>query len=102
MPESAHTFYRTSVAIFQSPEGEPGGQTVPDPYFGGEGPERTTCNGCGGCMMGCRHGAKNTLDLNYLYLAEKRGAQVFPETRVVDVRPLDGSPTAAPATKSPP
>ena len=82
------TFYRTSVAIFQSPEGVPAGTTVPDPYFGGEGPDRTTCQGCGGCMMGCRHGAKNTLDLNYLYLAEKRGAQVFAETRVVDVRPL--------------
>jgi len=67
---------------------------VPDPFFGGEGPERTTCTGCGGCMMGCREGAKNTLDLNYLYLAETRGAQVFAETRVVDVRPLgatDGS-----------
>ena len=46
--------------------------------------------GCGGCMMGCRHGAKNTLDQNYLYLAEKHGAQVFAETRVVDVKPLDG------------
>ena len=84
------TFYRTSVAIFQAPEGVLGGVTVPDPYFGGDGPERTTCKGCGGCMMGCRHGAKNTLDMNYLYLAEKRGAQVFPETRVVDVQPLDG------------
>jgi cholesterol oxidase len=84
------TFYRTSVAIFQAPEGVAGGVTVPDPYFGGEGPERTTCEGCGGCMMGCRHGAKNTLDTNYLYLAEKRGAKVFPETRVVDVQPLDG------------
>jgi cholesterol oxidase len=84
------TFYRTQVAIFQSPEGQPGGQTVPDPFFGGEGPERTTCNACGGCMMGCRHGAKNTLDQNYLYLAEKRGAVVYPETKVVDVRPLNG------------
>ncbi|HUI85137.1 MAG TPA: GMC family oxidoreductase [Candidatus Binatia bacterium] len=84
------TFYRTHVAIFQAPEGEPGGTTVPDPFFGGEGPERTTCMGCGGCMIGCLHGAKNTLDMNYLYLAEKRGAQVLAETRVVDVRPLDG------------
>jgi cholesterol oxidase len=84
------TFYRTHVAIFQAPEGVPGGTTVPDPFFGGEGPDRTTCMGCGGCMMGCRHGAKNTLDMNYLYLAEKRGAQVFAETKVVDVRPLDG------------
>lgn len=88
------TFYRTSVAIFEPPNGEAGGKTYPDPYFGGEGPPRTTCTACGGCMMGCRHGAKNTLDLNYLYFAEKRGAKVFAETRVVDVRPLgarDGS-----------
>jgi len=84
------TFYRTNVAVFQAAEGQPGGQTFPDPYFGGEGPERTTCNACGGCMMGCRHGAKNTLDKNYLYFAEKHGARVFPETQVVDVRPLRG------------
>lgn len=84
------TYYRTRVAIFQSPQGEIGGQTYPDPFFGGEGPERTTCTACGGCMMGCRHGAKNTLDQNYLYLAEKRGAQVFAETKVVDVKPLEG------------
>jgi cholesterol oxidase len=85
------TFYRTSVAVLQSPEGQPGGTTVPDPFFGGEGPERTTCTGCGGCMMGCRYGAKNTLDMNYLYLAEKHGARVFPETKVVDVKPLGGT-----------
>jgi len=85
-----NTFYRTQVGIFQSPNGEPGGQTFPDPYFGGEGPARTTCNACGGCMMGCRHGAKNTLDKNYLYLAEKHSAVVYPETKVVDVRPLNG------------
>lgn len=87
----AGTFYHTRVAIFQPKDGEPGGQTFPDPYFGGEGPERTTCTACGGCIMGCRHGAKNTLDLTYLYLAEKRGAQVFPETKVIDVKPLAGA-----------
>jgi cholesterol oxidase len=85
-----NTFYRTHVAIFEPPEGQPGGTTFPDPFFGGEGPARTTCTACGGCMMGCRHGAKNTLDMNYLYLAEKHGATVFAETKVVDVRPLDG------------
>jgi cholesterol oxidase len=85
-----NTFYRTSVAIFQPPEGDPGGLTLPDPYFGGEGPARTTCIACGGCMMGCRYGAKNTLDLNYLWLAEKRGTRIFPETKVVDVKPLNG------------
>ncbi len=83
------TYYRTRVGIFQGLEGNPGGVTHPDPYFGGEGPERATCIGCGGCMMGCRYNAKNTLDKNYLYLAEKHGAQVFAETRVIDVVPLD-------------
>lgn len=85
------TFYRTRVAIFQPADGDPGGQTFPDPYFGGEGPERTTCTACGGCIMGCRHGAKNTLDLTYLYLAERRGAKVFAETKVIDVKPLAGA-----------
>lgn len=89
------TFYRTQVGVFQEAEGKAGGNTYPDPYFGGEGPERSTCTGCGGCMLGCREGAKNTLDLNYLYLAEKQGAKLFPETKVVDVKPIgskaDGS-----------
>ena len=89
------TFYPTQVAVFQGPEGAPPGTAYPDPYFGGAGPARASCIGCGGCMMGCRYRAKNTLDQNYLYLAEKAGAQVFAETKVVDVRPLgsasDGS-----------
>lgn len=86
------SFYRTQVAVFQPPEGEPGGKTYPDPYFGGEGPDRATCVGCGGCMVGCRYNAKNSLDKNYLYFAEKRGARVFEKTRVTDVKPLDGNP----------
>jgi cholesterol oxidase len=84
------TFYRTRIAVLQGPEGDAGGRRCPDPYFGGDGPERSTCTGCGGCMMGCRYNAKNTLDKNYLYLAEKHGARVFAETRVVDVTPLHG------------
>jgi cholesterol oxidase len=87
---AGHTFYCTKVGIFQSADGVPGNQTFPDPFFGGEGPSRTTCIACGGCMMGCRYGAKNSLDLGYLYLAEKHGARLFPETRVVDVKPLNG------------
>jgi len=80
------TFHRATVGVYF---GE-AGKTVPDPFFGGEGPERTGCILCGGCMVGCRHGAKNTLDQNYLYLAEKRGTRIEPESRVVDVRPLEG------------
>ena len=69
--------------------GEPG-REVPDPYFGGKGPPRTGCIECGACMTGCRHGAKNTLDHNYLYLAEQRGVEVRPETEVIAVRPRSG------------
>jgi cholesterol oxidase len=88
---SGHTFYCTKVGIFEPAEGEPGNRSFPDPFFGGEGPTRTTCIACGGCMMGCRYGAKNTLDLGYLYLAEKHGARIFPEARVVNVKPLYGT-----------
>jgi cholesterol oxidase len=86
----APTFYPTRVGIFQPAERE-AGRIFPDPFFDGEGPDRNACVACGGCIMGCRYGAKNTLDLSYLYLAEKHGAQVFPETRVVDVKPWAGS-----------
>jgi cholesterol oxidase len=75
------TFHATDVGVYF---GEPG-VTVPDPYFGGDGPERTGCVLCGGCMVGCRFGAKNTLDQNYLYFAEKWGAQVIPETEVTRI-----------------
>ncbi|NEB32538.1 GMC family oxidoreductase [Streptomyces sp. SID14446] len=61
------------------------GQEVADPYFGGAGPARKACTECGECMTGCRHGAKNTLNENYLYLAEKAGAVVHPMTTVVSV-----------------
>ena len=58
-----------------------------DPFFGGAGPERTTCIGCGECMSGCRHNAKNTLVKNYLYLAEQNGARILPLTTVTRVAP---------------
>lgn len=77
------TYHPTEVGIYFGESGK----TVSDPFFGGEGPERTGCIFCGGCMIGCRHGAKNTLDLNYLYLAEKHGVQIFPETTAKIVRP---------------
>ncbi len=68
------------------------GTEVEDPYFGGKGPSRTSCINCGECMTGCRHGAKNTLVKNYLYLAEAAGAQVIADTTVTDIQEVnDGS-----------
>jgi cholesterol oxidase len=59
-----------------------------DPFFGGKGPARTGCHLCGECLTGCPHGAKNTLDRNYLYLAQKSGAEVLPKRKVVNIIPL--------------
>ncbi len=81
-----HTFYPTDIGVYFGAKGE----KAPDPFFGGEGPERTGCELCGGCVVGCRYDGKNTLDKNYLHLAEKRGVRIIPETRVVDVTPLNG------------
>jgi cholesterol oxidase len=83
------TFHRTPVGVFFGRDGrkEPG-RTVADPYFGGVGPARTGCIECGSCMTGCRFGAKNTLNQNYLGLAERAGAAVWPLTTVTGVRPL--------------
>ena len=77
------TFTMTPVGVFF---GELAGVTVPDPFFGGAGPERTGCIECGECMTGCRHGAKNTLPKNYLGLAESAGAEVHPLTTVTGIR----------------
>lgn len=82
-----HTFRATDVGAYFGEEGV----TVPDPFFGGAGPERAGCIHCGGCMVGCRHNAKNTLPKNYLYFAEKNGAEVIAESEVTDVKPLESS-----------
>lgn len=80
------TFHKNDVGIyFGTPDVK-----VPDPYFDGKGPERTGCTFCGSCMVGCPTGAKNTLDKNYLFLAEKNGVDIIPETEVTGVRPKDG------------
>ncbi len=83
----AEKFRPTEVGVYF---GEPE-KTVPDPYFEGEGPERSGCNFCGGCMIGCRYNAKNSLDKNYLYFALRKGATIQAESEVYDVAPLDGA-----------
>ena len=85
----AESFHPVDVGVYF---GEPGkeGRYVPDPFFGGQGPERAGCVQCGGCMVGCRYGAKNTLMQNYLYFAEKLGVQIRAETAVTELRPLPG------------
>jgi len=86
----ADTYRKTPIGVYLDNPGD----TVADPFFEGEGPERTGCMQCGRCMVGCPHGAKNTLVKNYLWLAEHRGVEVQAERTVTDIRPLgtaDGS-----------
>lgn len=89
MGKEAH-FSATEVGVFF---GKPN-KTVHDPYFGGKGPDRTGCNFCGACMTGCPNNSKNSLDKNYLFLAQKQCAEILAEREVIDVKPLgaeDGS-----------
>lgn len=85
----ADSFHMAPVGVFfgdgEDAEGQAAvraGEEVADPYFGGAGPARKACTECGECMTGCRHGAKNTLNENYLHLAERAGAVIHPMTTV--------------------
>jgi cholesterol oxidase len=84
------TYKKTRVGVYFGDQ-DKAGETVPDPYFDGEGPERAACISCGACMMGCRHNAKNTLVKNYLWFAEKLGVKIDPLRTVTDIKPLRGA-----------
>ncbi len=60
-----------------------------DPYFNGLGPNRSPCKECAGCMVGCKHNAKNTLDKNYLWFAENLfGTKIQTEELVYRIEPV--------------
>jgi cholesterol oxidase len=83
---AGHTFGPTPNGIyFGTPE-----TMEPDPYFNGQGPNRAGCYLCGRCLTGCPHGSKNTLDKNYLYLAQRLGAAILPLRKVKYIIPLEG------------
>lgn len=90
------TFRRAPVGVWF---GKPGERTT-DPFFGGEGPDRTGCTLCGNCMVGCRVGAKNTLMKNYLALAERRGVSIEALRTVSEVRELPGGGFAVTTQRS--
>lgn len=98
--QTEDTFKITSAGVYF---GE-AGKTVKDPYFNGDGPDRTGCTRCGACMVGCRVGAVNSLLKNYLWFAEKKGVEILAEYEVIDVKPIgsaDGSNGYWVKTKSP-
>ncbi len=78
---NGETFNKAPVGVYF---GSPGVE-ADDPYFGGVGPRRTGCIGCGNCSIGCGHNAKNKLTTNYLYLAEKLGVEIHELHEVYDL-----------------
>lgn len=80
-----HTFDSVNVGVYFGDT-----KTFTDPYFKGLGPQRKGCIECAGCMVGCRHDAKNTLDKNYLWFAQKYGAAIFAETLVTKIEHVNG------------
>jgi len=84
-----NTFRKTPVGIYFEKDEDLKRKVGNDPYFYGDGPDRYPCTFCGGCMVGCRFKAKNSLDKNYLYFAEKLGAEIIPETKVIELIPLN-------------
>jgi cholesterol oxidase len=80
------TFGPVPLGIYFGPERE----KVPDPYFDGAGPTRVGCTSCGACLGGCEPGAKNSLDLNYLYLAEGFGAEILPLRKATLIHRVEG------------
>lgn len=91
------TFKMTPLGVYF---GAGSGVLAKDPFFGGVGPDRNGCLQCGACMTGCRHNAKNTLPKNYLGLAEKAGAKVFPEHTVIKIEELSNGSWKITARKS--
>ncbi len=87
--DCAETFHAAEVGIYFDQENKHDQYKAGDPYFDGEGPPRQPCNECGRCMIGCPNGSKNSLDLNYLYFAEKAGCQIIAEQEVTKIKVSD-------------
>lgn len=79
----SQNFDTTKVAVYFADKVD---KKHDDPYFDGKGPERTSCNFCGKCMTGCPNNSKNTLDKNYLYLAQQLGVDILAENEVLDIK----------------
>jgi cholesterol oxidase len=75
-------FFRPNLAVRFEGAGEP---PTPNKF----GALQSGCLHCGECDIGCNVGAKNTLDLNYLAVAESMGADVATECEVTRIAPTE-------------
>ena len=89
----ADRFRKVDLAVTFDPEYHPGLPDRFDPkhsktWINAQGQSQGTCVHLGNCDIGCDVKAKNTLDLNYLPLAEKHGAEIRPLHMVRYLEPL--------------
>jgi cholesterol oxidase len=86
-------FHKVPLAVSFDPDFDPERAPARDdshskPWTNAHGVAQGTCVHCGNCDIGCQVSAKNTLDLNYLAVAEQRGAQIRPLHLALMVEPL--------------
>lgn len=84
--------FRPNLAVHFTPDGREPTEEIPrpdrDPHGLGVDVLQHACRHCGECDIGCRHGSKNTVDLNYLAVARQRhGAVLRPQSEVVAIAP---------------
>ena len=60
------------------------------------------CAFVGECVIGCNHGAKNSLDLTYLAAAEIAGARAVTDAKVTRIEPREGGYAISTTTPSDP
>ena len=82
-------FKLVDLAVFWGRQGGERGVVYQDPYKRG-GPPQAACAMCGECFLGCNTHSKNTVDLNYLWFAERAGAEVHSQHRVSFIEPREG------------
>lgn len=83
-------FFHPNLAVTFADDESPASKPRPRQV----GLTQATCTFCGECDIGCNVGAKNTLDRNYLALAEAAGAAVGTLTEAVHIARVDGGADA--------
>jgi len=84
--------YHPKLAVTFGNEGRPPvpGEKIEEPQRNLHDRDRTTCQMCGECDVGCNYGAKNTLDYTYLSRAKEAGAEIRTLCDVRSFEPREG------------
>jgi cholesterol oxidase len=81
--DAGRRFRKLDLAVSFDPDwtyekDEPGDAAKSKPFTNAQGVPQGTCMHCGNCDIGCPVEARNTLNLNYLAIAQAKGAEIRP------------------------